>query len=141
MSSFNKVILMGNLTRDPEVKHINNSSCVLNFNIGVNEKWHDKSGNLQENADFPNCVAWGRNALFIERYFSKGSKILIEGKVRTRKYQDDAGKSVYVTYILVEHANFAGGKSDVPRDPDRVSQTGGYSDSYPTAEQDAICPF
>lgn len=120
MSCFNKVILIGNLTRDPEVKHFQGNGCVLNFSIGINKKWYDNNGDAQEQVSFPNCVAWGKKALFIEKYFHKGSKILIEGELRTKTYKDQEGKTQYVTYVLVDNPQFAGGKRGEGRSEDDI---------------------
>lgn len=113
MSSYNRVILMGNLTRDPEVKHLQGKSCVLSFSIGINKKFRDLNGELQDRASFPNCVAWNNTAKFIERYFHKGDTIHLEGEIQTRSYKDNEGKSRYVTEVFVQRATFAG-KSSQP---------------------------
>lgn len=108
MASFNRVILMGNLTRDPDVKHFQGTNCVVNFSIGVNKVWFDKQGQKHEKASFPNCVAWGATARFIERYFTKGSPIHVEGELQTRTYQDNKGETRYITEILVSSVAFCG---------------------------------
>lgn len=111
MNGFSKVVLMGNLTRDPVVKEINRSSCVLNFAVGVNKRWKGQDGQIQERANFPSCVAWDGTARFIERYFEKGSPIVVMGELQTRTYVDKNDTTHYVTDVFVERVFFAGEKN------------------------------
>lgn len=124
MSSFNKVILMGNLTRDPEVKHTQSNNCVLSFSIGINKKYRDRQGQTQEISYFPRCVAWNKTAEFIERYFSKGDPIHIEGELQTHSYKDKDEKNVYVTEVFVQHATFAGSTKRSPEQGSHGNQHG-----------------
>jgi single stranded DNA-binding protein (ssb) len=109
MSSYNKVIIMGHLTRDPEIKRLQGKNCVLSFSVGINKKYRDGNGEMQDRPSFPNCVAWNRTTEFIEQYFAKGDPIHIEGELQTRSYKDKDDKSVYVTEVFVQHVTFAGG--------------------------------
>lgn len=110
MSSFNRVILMGNMTRDPDLKMLQGNNCVLNFSIGINKIWYDRNRQKQQKSAFPSCVAWNSVARFISQYFRKGSPILLEGELQTRTYEDTRDRSKhYVTEILVSRAEFAGG--------------------------------
>jgi single-strand DNA-binding protein len=103
----------------------------LNFFIGINKKWRDGGGNLRDIAAFPRCVAWGKIALFIEKYFHKGSPILIEGELRTHSYKDNDGKVVYVTDVWVRQANFAGGnQSDDKNTPNGKDSPPYSNDDY-----------
>lgn len=122
--SYNKVILMGNLTRDPELKRLQGGASVLNFSIGVNKVWYDRNRQKQQQASFPSCVAWNGTADFIARYFAKGSPILIDGELRTREYTDTAGVKKYITEVLVTSAAFCGGKAgkDSPASPTNAAE-------------------
>lgn len=136
--SYNKVILMGNLTRDPELKRLQGGASVLNFNVGINKVWYDRNRQKQQEASFPSCVAWNRTAEFIAQYFRKGSPIMIDGELRTRDYVDTAsGQKRYVTEVLVQSAAFCGGakKSDMPSAPQ------GMSAAYDAPEEVGISPF
>lgn len=100
----NKVILVGRLTKDPEVKNTSQNVPFCNFTIAVDRRFKDQSG--QRQADFINCVAWRQTATFINSYFHKGSKIGIVGSIQSRSYEDQSGQRRYVTEVLVEDAEF-----------------------------------
>ena len=100
---------MGRLTNDPTARITPNDKHVLNFTIAVQRRFA-KEG--QQNADFLNCVAWNNTADFINKFFSKGAMIAIEGQVQTRTWESEDGKKNYVTEILVESAYFTGEKRE-----------------------------
>lgn len=100
----NKCVLVGRLTKDTEIKLTSNQSKLCMFTIAVDRRFKDKDGNRQ--ADFINCLAWGKNAEFINKYFNKGSRIGIVGSIQTRSYADKDGKTVYVTEVVVDEAEF-----------------------------------
>ena len=102
----NKVILMGRITRDLELKQTPGGVSVLAFNIAV-ERGYAKQGEERE-ADFITCVAWRQQAEFISKYFSKGRMIAIEGNLRTRTYDDKNGSKHYVTEVYVDSVSFTG---------------------------------
>lgn len=101
MSSVNKVILVGTLGRDPEVRHTTNST-VANLNVATNEKWKDKSGDYQQKTEWHRVVVWGKPAEFAEKYLRKGDSVYIEGKLETRKWNDKDGNEKYTTEIVVD---------------------------------------
>lgn len=103
----NKVIISGNITKDLELRSTKNGKKFLGFSIAVNEGTKDKPI-----TNFFNCNAWEQNAEFINKYFSKGRKILIEGTLRTNKYKNDEGKEITNTYILVNHSEFCDSKKE-----------------------------
>ena len=89
----NKVIIIGNVGNDPEVKRIDNGNAVANFSIATSETWKDKdSGQKQEKTEWHRIVVWGRLAEIIEQYVKKGSKLYLEGKLQTRSYEQDGAK-------------------------------------------------
>lgn len=104
----NKVILVGRITKDPEIKLTANQTKYSNFTIAVDRRFKDQNGERQ--ADFINCVAWKQTAEFINKYFHKGSRIGISGSIQTRSYEKD-GQKVFITEVLVEDAEFVESKS------------------------------
>ncbi len=117
MASFNKVILIGHLTADPELKQTQSGVSVCSFSIGVSRKY-SKDG--QQTTDFVNIVAWRTTAEFIARYFRKGNAICICGQLQTRSYTDHTGVKRYVTEVMAEEASFVERKSDTARNDDLV---------------------
>lgn len=105
----NKVILMGRLTRDPEVKYSqgNTPTAIARYTLAVDRKFK-KDG--EPTADFLNCVAFGKSGEFAEKYFKQGSKILVEGRIQTGSYTNKDGQKIYTTDIFVENQEFAESK-------------------------------
>lgn len=100
----NKVILVGNITKDPELKTTANDIAVCSFTIAVNRRFTNAQG--EREADFINCVAWRQTAEFIAKYFHKGKKIGVVGSLQTRSYEDKNGQKRYVTEVVVDEAEF-----------------------------------
>lgn len=100
----NKAILIGRLTKEPEVKMTSNQVAYSNFTVAVDRKFKDANGNRE--TDFINCVAWRQTASFLGNYFHKGNKIIVEGTIQTRSYDDQNGQKVYVTEVLAEGIEF-----------------------------------
>lgn len=100
----NKVELVGRLTKEPEVKMTSNQTAYCNFTVAVDRKFKDKDGNRQ--ADFIICVAWKQTATFIQKYFHKGSRIGLTGSIQTRTFDDNEGRTVYVTEVIVDEVEF-----------------------------------
>ena len=107
----NKVILMGRLTRDPEVRYSQgeNATAIARYTLAVDRRF--KRDNDQQTADFINCVAFGRAGEFAEKYFHKGIKIAVTGRIQTGSYTNKDGQKVYTTDDIVENQEFAEGKS------------------------------
>jgi single-strand DNA-binding protein len=100
--SVNKTILLGNVGKDPEVKSTNGGTLVATFSLATSERFKDKQGDVQEQTEWHNLVAYARGAEIIRDYVKKGSKLYVEGKIRTRSWDDkDTGKKVYRTEIVV----------------------------------------
>lgn len=108
MSGVNKVILVGYLGKDPELKTIGNDQRVANFSVATSEKWKDKQGNAQEKTEWHRIVAWGKLAEVCGQYLAKGKQVYIEGKLQTRQYEKD-GSTRYSTEIVAQHVTFLGG--------------------------------
>ena len=105
--SFNKVILMGNLTRDPELKSTASGQSVANFSIAVNRVYNDRDGNRQEDTAFIECESWGKTAETISKYLSKGRQLLVEGRLRQDSWEDkETGKNRSQLRVVVESFSF-----------------------------------
>lgn len=104
----NKVILVGRFTRDPEVKYTDNGISITRFNLAVDRRFKQEGG---PEADFPSCVSFGKQAEFIEKYFRKGMKIGIVGRIQTGSYTNNKGQKVYITDVVVEECYFVESKS------------------------------
>lgn len=106
---FNKVILMGNLTRDVEVRTTPSGQNVANFSLAVSRSWKDQNGQTQEQTSFINCVAWGKPGEIIAQYTSKGTPLLVSGRLDQRSYDDKDGNKRQAVEVVVEDFNFIGG--------------------------------
>jgi len=103
MAGVNKVILIGNLGADPEIRHLQNGVSVANFRLATSETYKDKTtGEKREQTEWHNVVAWRGLAEITEKYLRKGSKVYVEGKLRNRQYQDKDGQTRYVTEIQTD---------------------------------------
>ena len=108
--AINSVILMGRLTAEPEIKSTQNGIEVCNFSLAVDKNYQNKDG--EKKANFIDCTAWRQTAVFINKYFHKGSMIAIVGELSTDKYTDKDGNSRKKTEVVVNTASFCGSKSD-----------------------------
>jgi single-strand DNA-binding protein len=118
----NKVILMGRLTRDVEMRQTPNGVSVARFSIAVNRRFA-KEG--QQQADFINCVAWRQTGEFISRYFQKGSMIAVVGSIQSRSWDGQDGKRQYATEVVVDEAYFTGSRAETGTG-NRTNTGGGY---------------
>ena len=108
----NKVLLMGNLGRDPEVRFTTGGTSVANFSIATNESWKDKNGQLQEKTEWHRIVVWGKLAELCGEYLKKGRQAFIEGRLQTREWTDKEGKKNYSTEIVAHNVQFIGGRPE-----------------------------
>ena len=106
----NKVILMGRLTRDVEMRQTPNGVSLARFSIAVTRRF--KNSNGEYDADFINCIAWRKTGEFIARYFQKGSMMAVVGSIQTRSWDGNDGKKQYATEVIVDEAYFTGSKSE-----------------------------
>ena len=109
----NKVILMGRLTRDPEVRYSQgeNATAVARYTLAVDRRQSRNNQNGEQTADFIQCVAFGRSGEFAEKYFRKGMKVLVTGRIQTGSYTNKDGQRVYTTDVVVEDQEFAESKN------------------------------
>ncbi|MBO5908991.1 MAG: single-stranded DNA-binding protein, partial [Clostridia bacterium] len=105
MASFNKVILIGNMTADPELKQTAAGISVCSFSIAVNRRFA-KAEQGQQNVDFINIVTWRQQAEFVSRYFKKGNPILICGQIQTRSWSDTQGQKRYASEVVADEVSF-----------------------------------
>jgi len=106
---FNKVILMGNLTRDVEMRTTTGGQNVANFSLAVTRSWKGQDGQMQDQTSFINCVAWGKLGEIIAQYVQKGAPLLVSGRLDQRSYQDKDGNNRQAVEVVVEDFNFVGG--------------------------------
>jgi single-strand DNA-binding protein len=109
MASVNKVILLGNLGRDPETRYTTGGDAVTNLNIATSEQWKDKNGEKQERTEWHRVVLFGRQAEIAGEYLKKGRSVYIEGRLQTRKYTDKDGVEKYSTEIVGDRMQLLGG--------------------------------
>ena len=107
MASFNKVILVGNMTADPELKQTTSGTSVCSFSIAVNRRF-TKAEQGQQTVDFINIVTWRQSAEFVSRYFKKGNPILVCGQLQTRTWTDNQGVKRYATEVVADEVSFVG---------------------------------
>ncbi len=107
-SGVNKVILIGRLGSDPEVRYTNNGGAVANFNMATNESWTDKSGQKQERTEWHRVVVWGKLGELCGQYLAKGRQAFVEGRLQTRDWADKEGVKRYTTEIVAQNIQFLG---------------------------------
>ncbi len=132
MASYNKVILMGNLTRDPEMKYLPSGAAVTNFGLAMSEKYTDReSGDLKETVCFVDVEAWGRQAEVVNEYLSKGSPVFLEGSLKFDSWETPEGEKRNKLRVRVFRLQLIGGR----RDGDEMG--GGYTDAMPSEPSQA----
>ncbi len=139
MASVNKVILIGNLGRDPEVRSTQNGTPVANFTLATNEVWTDKAGARQERTEWHRIVAWGKQAEIARDYLTKGKQIFVEGALQTRQWDDREGHKRTTTEIKVSRIVMLGRPGEGgggPPGPDPGNGGGGSDEAQPPPEDD-----
>lgn len=150
MKSINKVILIGHVGKQPEIRYMQNGAPVANFSLATNEYWTSNTGEKQERTEWHKIVAWRRLAEFAQQYIQKGSYLYIEGKIQTRNWEDRDGSKRYMTEIIANEIglldkksgasmgqgaseNMGSGPGDIPIDslPPEPSTGGGSDDEVP----------
>lgn len=144
----NKVILMGRLTRDPDVRYsgAGNQTIVARFSLAVDRRF--KKEGSDETADFISCVTFGKTAEFMEKYVQKGTKLVVEGRIQTGSYTNKEGQKVYTTDVIVENAEFAESKAAASGSgykaqdiPEPVNAIGNDFMNIPDGVEDEGLPF
>jgi single-strand DNA-binding protein len=121
MSGVNKVILIGNLGANPELRFTQGQQAVANLRLATTEKWTDKNGQKQEATEWHRVVVWGKQAEICGQYLTKGRQVFVEGSIRTRQWQDKDGQKRYTTEIVARNVQMLGGRGE--RAPDDVAAT------------------
>jgi len=112
MASLNKVMLIGNLGKDPEVRYTPGGTAVASFSLATSEKFKNKNGEFEEKTEWHNVVLWGRQAEIAGEYLAKGRTVYIEGRLQTRKWQDKEGRDRWSTEVVGERMQMLGGKGE-----------------------------
>ena len=144
MSSLNKVMLIARLGKDPEVRYTQNGTPVASFSVATSEKWKDNSGNPQEKTEWHNIVIWSKLAEVAKRFLSKGSLVYLEGRLTTRKWQDQSGANRYTTEVVCNKMVMLGGKrngagQEAPADVSEADEPAGNSEA--AGIDDSEIPF
>lgn len=129
--SVNKVILIGRLGNNPEIRYTNTGTAVANFNLATSENWNDKSGQRQERTEWHRVVVWGKLAELCEKYLSKGRQCFVEGRLQTRSWDDKDGNKRYTTEIVASTIQFLGSNAQTGAS---ASAGAGMSDQGPGPE-------
>ena len=135
--SVNKVILVGRLGQNPEVRYTPSGAAVANFSVATNENWTDKSGQKQERTEWHRVVVWGKTAELCQQYLQKGRQVYLEGRLQTRQLHDKEGQTRYTTEVQVHTVQFLGGvasASDRAPSQDYGGGPSDHSDPKPQAQ-------
>ena len=133
MASVNKVILVGNLGRDPELRYTQQGTAVANFTLATNENFQKKDGSRDERTEWHRIVAWGKTAELCSQYLSKGRTVYIEGRIQTREWENKEGQKQKTTEIVAQTVQFLGARGE---GGGRSGGSGGSGDPPPPAEDD-----
>ena len=136
----NKVILMGRLTRDPEMRHTNSGTPVTTFSIAINSGYGEN-----QRTDFVNCLAWNKTAEFVTKYFTKGKMIIVIGRITTRSWETQDGKRAYATEVVANEVTFGESKTspqlNTPQTAAQPPMQDDDDDFTPLDEEDDDLPF
>ena len=141
MAGVNKVILIGNLGRDPELRYTQGGSPVCRLSVATTRQWTSKDGERQEETEWHRVTVWGKSAEHCNQYLSKGRQVYVEGKLRTSKWQDQNGQDRWTTEVVAFQVSFLGGRGEgapgpssqprAPSAPSSYSGGGGNDDDIP----------
>ena len=117
MASVNRVILIGNLGRDPELRYVQSGQAVTTFSVATNDRWTDRDGKPQERTEWHRVVVWGKQAETCANYLAKGRSVYIEGRLQTREWEDKEGQKRQTTEIVAQTVQFLGGRDGAGSGP------------------------
>jgi len=137
MASLNKVMLIGNLGKDPEVRYTTSGQAVASFSVATSEKFKSKSGDWEERTEWHNITLWGRLAEIAGEYLSKGKTVFIEGRLQTRKWQDKDGRDRYTTEVVGDKMQMLSGKGEGGGGRQGGAKPAGGSEPYPSYDEPA----
>jgi single-strand DNA-binding protein len=138
--NLNKVFLMGNLTRDPELRHTAQGTSVANFSIAVNRNFKGSDGDFKKETNYFNIIVWGKSGENCQKYLSKGRPVLVEGRLQNRSYETQDGQKRTVTEIVADNVQFLGSRSDAQED-NSDSFAGDFGSSFSDGNDDDQVPF
>lgn len=141
MASVNKVILVGNLGRDPELRYIPSGQAVANFTLATNDRWRDKEGNNQERTEWHRIVVWGKSAENCAQYLQKGRSVYIEGRLQTREWEDKDGNKRQTTETIAQVVQFLGGRGGGGAAEDSGSSGADSGGGQPSGPPSSDVPF
>jgi single-strand DNA-binding protein len=121
MASVNKVILIGNLGRDPELRYLQSGQAVATFTVATNERWNDRDGKPQERTEWHRIVVWGKQAENCANYLSKGRPVYVEGRLQTREWEDKEGQKRQTTEVVAQTVQFLGSREGGGQGPARAA--------------------
>jgi single-strand DNA-binding protein len=133
MASVNKVILIGNLGRDPETRYMPDGGAITNISIATTETWKDKAGEKQEKTEWHRIAFFGKLAEIAGEYLKKGSQVYVEGRLQTRKWQDKDGNDKYTTEIVADRMQMLGSRAGMGGGGDRAPEPPERGESAPRA--------
>ena len=141
--SLNKVMLIGNLGKDPELRFTPSGRAVARFSLATSESWTDQQGQKQDRTEWHNVVVWGKQAESCGQYLSKGRQVFIEGSIRSRQYDDKEGQKRYITEVIAQRVQFLGGGRGEGGGRGAAPSGGGGSEEAPPAPmpEDDDIPF
>lgn len=114
MASVNKVILIGNLGKDPDLRYTPSGQAVATFSLATNERYKDKDGQMVDRTEWHNIVVWGKQAETAKEYLKKGRQIFVEGRISYRTYDDREGNKRYITEVVAQRIQFLGRREEAP---------------------------
>jgi single-strand DNA-binding protein len=136
MASVNRVILIGNLGRDPELRYTPSGTAVANFSLATTDRFSNKQGERQERTEWHRIVAWGRTAELCAQYLSKGRSVYVEGRLQTNEWEDKEGQKRRTTEIVAQTVQFLGGRNAGESGGAPRPSSGGDPDSPPPPSDD-----
>jgi len=141
MSGVNKVILLGNLGRDPEIRNLESGAKLASFSLATNRTFKGQDGKRVDETEWHNIVLWGNLAELAEKFLAKGRQVFIEGRIRTRQWEDKEGQKRYTTEIVGENMTFVGGRDQRDEPPPPTEADTSFSSPENTPEGGDDLPF
>lgn len=132
--NLNKVMIIGRLTADPQLRSTKNGQAVASFSVATNRQWTDQANQKREEVEFHNIVVWGRQAEIVSKYLVKGQVVYVEGRLSTRSYEDKAGVKKYTTEIVAERVQFGPKASGSVNSKPQTVNSGGQNAPAPLEE-------
>ncbi|MEW6016332.1 MAG: single-stranded DNA-binding protein [Candidatus Zixiibacteriota bacterium] len=141
MAGVNKVILIGNLGKDPDLRYTPAGQPVATFSLATSEKWRDKDGVMQDRTEWHNIVVWGKPAEMAKEYLSKGRQVYVEGRIQTRNWDDKEGNKRYTTEIVAQRIQFLGSKGSAEKEGMTTGASAGAPPVNDIGAEDDDLPF